>query len=133
MGRGTTLQRILYVEDDADVRAVATIALERVGGFTLEVCGSGREALERAPCFRPDLLLLDVMMPQLDGPATLEALRTLPATATTPVIFMTARAQSHDLAHYTRLGALGVIPKPFDAMSLAATVRALWERREPPG
>jgi two-component system OmpR family response regulator len=123
------LERILYVEDDPDIRAVATLALQVVGGFTLQVCSSGREAVEAAPGFAPDLMIIDVMMPGMDGPATLQALRALAGTAKTPAVFMTAKVQPSEVAHYKELGALDVIPKPFDPMTLAATVRALYQKR----
>ena len=120
------LQRILYVEDDPDIRTIATLALEDVGGLTLEVCGSGAEALERAGRFQPDLLLLDVMMPDMDGPQTLASLRLLPGTAATPVVFMTGKSQPGEAAQLLSLGALGVIGKPFDPMLLAQQLRAMW-------
>lgn len=121
------LSRILYVEDDPDIQAVASIALEVVGGFTLRVCSSGTQALAEAAEFGAELLLLDVMMPEMDGPTTLAKLRALPATAETPVIFMTAKVQASEVAFYKSLGALGVIAKPFDPMQLAQQVRALWQ------
>jgi CheY-like chemotaxis protein len=123
-----TLQRILYVEDEPDIQAVAKLALEAVGGFEVAVCDSGAEALARAPAFAPDLILLDVMMPGMDGPATLNALRALPQTAHTPVIFMTAKVQKNEIEDYKKLGAIDVIPKPFDPMKLAASVRDIWTR-----
>jgi len=120
---------ILYVEDDPDIQTVAQIALEVVGGFTLKTCNSGLEALDavKSGC-EPDLLLLDVMMPNMDGPTTLAELRLLPATASTPVIFMTAKVQAGELAYYKSLGAIGVIAKPFDPMELSGQVRELWSR-----
>lgn len=124
-----TLTNILYVEDDLDIQAVAQIALEVVGGLSLKTCSSGVEALAAANSgFMPDLLLLDVMMPNMDGPTTLAELRKLPATASTPVIFMTAKVQSAELDFYTSLGAIGVIAKPFDPMELSAQVTALWNK-----
>jgi CheY-like chemotaxis protein len=122
------LNRILYVEDEADIRVIAEIALEVVGGFTLTSCASGREALEVAERAAPDLLLLDIMMPGMDGLSTLEALRAHPVTADTPVIFMTAKVQAAEIAHYKSLGALDVIPKPFDPMALAEQIRSIWSR-----
>jgi two-component system OmpR family response regulator len=122
------LQRILYIEDETDIQAVAKLALEAVGGFEVEVCNSGAEALAHAPVFAPDLILLDVMMPGMDGPATLSALRTLPQTAHTPVIFMTAKVQKNEIEDYKKLGAIDVIPKPFDPMTLAELVREIWTR-----
>jgi CheY-like chemotaxis protein len=121
------LKRILYVEDEPDIRAVAQLALEAVGGFSLVVCGSGREALAAAPDFRPDLLLLDVMMPEMDGPSTLRELRKLDVTADTPAIFMTAKVQPNEVRQYKEIGALDVIAKPFDPMELAAEIKRIWE------
>jgi two-component system, OmpR family, response regulator len=122
----TTLSRILFVEDDADIQVVATLALESLGGFRVLACGSGDEALARFAEFAPDLVLLDVMMPGMDGPATLEALRQLPQGDVTPVIFMTARVQAQEVSRYRALGAVEVIGKPFDPMRLADTVREIW-------
>lgn len=121
------IDRILFVEDQEDIQAVARIALENVGGFTLEVCSSGEEAIKKVTLFQPDLLLLDVMMPGLDGPATLEALRKLPLTENTPAIFMTAKVQPAEIENLLSLGALGVISKPFDPMTLAEQIRKILE------
>ncbi len=120
------MNKILQVEDEPDIRAIARIALEDVGGFVVEAAESGVEALQRAETFRPDLILLDVMMPGMDGPTTFQALRRSPSTSAIPVIFMTAKVQSHEVELYKALGALGVLPKPFDPMTLADQVRALW-------
>lgn len=126
----STLNRILYVEDEPDIRAVAKLALEMVGGFTVKICESGEEALRDAADFAPDMILLDVMMPGMDGPTTFQALRSQPALATVPVAFMTAKVQPAEVAHYKSLGALGVIPKPFDPMTLANQVRAIWSTHD---
>lgn len=123
----TTLQRILYVEDEADIQAVAKLALEMVGGFTVKICSSGDEAVKEAVAFAPDMILLDVMMPGMDGPTTLAALRTLPSLVNVPVAFMTAKVQPQEVAHYKSLGALDVIAKPFDPMTLADKVRAIYK------
>jgi len=122
------LTRILYVEDEPDIRMVARLALETVGGFTVEVCSSGSEALAKIAGFKPQLILLDVMMPDMDGPSTLGKLRELSEFTATPVIFMTAKVQPREVEGYKQLGAVDVIPKPFDPMSLASTVTAIWER-----
>ena len=122
------LHRILYVEDEPDIQAVARLALETLGRFEVATCKSGEEALREAPRFRPDLVLLDVMMPGLDGPATLRALRAVPELATTPAIFMTAKVQPHEVAELQQLGAIYVIDKPFDPMTLASQVRELWRQ-----
>jgi DNA-binding response OmpR family regulator len=123
-----SLNRILLVEDEPDIQAVARLALEAVGGFTVKICGSGQEALNEVEAFSPDVILLDVMMPGMDGPATLTALRRLARCVDTPVCFMTAKVQPQEIAHYKSLGALDVIPKPFDPMALSAQVLAIWER-----
>ena len=123
-----TLQRVLYVEDDTDIRTIALMALETVGALQVRACASGAEAIEAAPGFGPDLLLLDVMMPGMDGMTTLARLREIPATAKTPVVFMTAKVQASEVEQYKALGAAGVITKPFDPMTLATQVEELWRR-----
>lgn len=123
------LQRILYVEDEPDIQTVAKLALEMIGGYRVMICGSGQEALDKVGGFAPDLILLDVMMPGMDGPGTLQKLRANPATSAIPVIFLTAKVQSSEVAHYQALGALNVIAKPFDPMTLAEQVRACWNCR----
>ena len=120
------LKRITYVEDEPDIRTIAELALTRIGGFELQVCASGHEAVDQAPEFMPHLILLDVMMPGIDGLETLSRLRKQEATAKTPVIFMTAKAQRHETDEYRSLGAIGVIPKPFDPMELPTTIVAIW-------
>jgi len=122
------LKSILYVEDEPDIREIAKIALEMVGGFSVIMCASGEEALTKAKGNKPDLLLLDVMMPGMDGPTTLKALRQFPELSTTPVIFMTAKVQPKEVEEYKAMGALDVIPKPFDPMALAQTLRDIWTR-----
>ncbi len=125
------LKRILYVEDEPDIRTVAQMALEAVGGFEVLAYGSGREAVAAAPTAAADLILLDVMMPGMDGPSTLAALRALPATATTPAIFMTAKVQASEIEHYRSLGALDVIAKPFDPMSVSEEIARIWRTAAP--
>ncbi len=121
------LKRILFIEDDEDIRMVAKMALEGVGGFEVLACVSGDAGLAAAPAAAADLILLDVMMPGRDGPSTLKALRELPATASTPVIFMTAKVQPAEVAHYMSLGALDVIRKPFDPMEISNEIGRIWE------
>ena len=120
------LSKILYVEDDPDIQTVARMALEMVGGYTLEVCSSGDEALAKGAGFNPDLILLDVMMPGMDGPTTLASLREIPQLEKTTAIFMTAKVMPSDVQRYKDLGAADVIPKPFDPMTLAQQVREIW-------
>ncbi|MDD2858601.1 MAG: response regulator [Candidatus Nanopelagicales bacterium] len=124
------LRRILQVEDDPDIQAVVKMALEALGGFEVELADSGQEAIELAGRNRPDLILLDVMMPGMDGPDTLARLRREPELAQVPVIFMTAKVQPSEVAAYRALGVIGVIAKPFDAMTLASLVQAMWESRD---
>ena len=125
---GHELKRILYIEDEIDIQTVTAMALEDVGGFTVICCSSGMEALAAAPDANADLILLDVMMPGMDGPATFSALRALSQTAQTPVIFMTAKVQASEIQHYMRLGATDVIAKPYDPMKLSAQIGEIWQR-----
>ena len=124
------LERILLVEDELDIQMVASMTLEDLGGFTVKTAGSGAEALAKAPAFAPDLILLDFMLPDLDGRETLEALRRIPGLEVTPVVYMTARAQKNEIAEYLASGAVDVITKPFDAMQLATTVSRIWDRHQ---
>ena len=120
------LSKILYVEDEPDIQAIAKLALETIGGFTLEVCSSGAEAIEKGPDFHPDLILMDVMMPGMDGPSTLAELRKKASLDKTPVVFMTAKVQPQEIAEFKELGALEVIAKPFDPMTLSEQINSIW-------
>jgi len=124
----SSLRSILYVEDEPDIRTVARIAPQSVGGFDVRVCGSGEEAVRLAAESPPDIVLLDVMMPRMDGPGTLEAIRRVPGLTNTPVVFLTAKVSPSDIERLRALGATDVIGKPFDPMSLAQRVRAIWDR-----
>jgi CheY-like chemotaxis protein len=119
------MTKILYVEDEHDIQVIAQMALETVGGFDVTICSSGMEALQTVAGFAPDIILLDVMMPGMDGIQTYQALRRLPECAATPVVFMTAKVQAGEVQYYLDLGAAGVIPKPFDPMTLADDVQAI--------
>ncbi len=120
------LTRILYVEDEPDIQAIARIALEAVGGFELRICSSGNEALEQAGAFSPDLFLLDVMMPDMDGPTTLAELRKQHQFKSTPAIFMTAKVKNQEVDDLMQNGAVEVIAKPFDPMKLPEQIRSIW-------
>ncbi len=119
------MTRILYVDDEADIREVACMALELDGGFDVQSAGSGPEAIAAAAAWNPQVILLDVMMPGMDGPATFARLKELPALEGTPIIFITARTQAQDVNALMALGAAGVIAKPFDPMTLSEQVREL--------
>lgn len=124
------LNHIMLVEDEPDIREIATIALADLGGFTVTACDSAKQALEKVEHSRPQLILLDVMMPDMDGPSTFEELKKTSIGKTTPVIFMTARAQTHEIKEYLRLGAIGVITKPFDPSMLKSEIIKIWSTRE---
>ncbi|GHH01473.1 response regulator [Comamonas sp. JC664] len=121
----TTLRKVMLVDDEEDIRTIGNLSLGRVGGWQTVLAASGAEALEKAAAEKPDLILLDVMMPGMDGPTTFGKLRAQEATARTPIIFMTAKIQKQEVARYLELGALGVIGKPFDPMTLPQEIRKL--------
>jgi CheY-like chemotaxis protein len=129
---GRALKRILLVEDDPDIQSVAALALQSLGGFTVEVCGSATQCLEAAARFAPDLILLDMMLPEMDGADAFAALRRVPQTAHTPVVFLTAEAHRASRAQPPHLRPIGVIAKPFEPTLLAEKVRRLWEERADP-
>ncbi len=111
--------KVLYVEDDPDIQTIARIALEDIGKLDVRACESGEQALAAIENFQPDLMLLDVMMPTMDGPTLLTHLRKTANGATAKVIFMTARVQHNEVQQYLSLGAIDVIAKPFDPLTLA--------------
>src|ERR1700728_3320947 len=116
--------RILLVDDEPDIREVVDVSLGLDREFSTRACASGADALITAAEWSPSIILLDVMMPLMDGPATLANLRKNPRTAHIPVVFLTARTQADEIAQYMSLGAEGVLSKPCDAMTLAASVRS---------
>ncbi len=124
------LQRVMVVEDNADIRFIVKAALEMVGGLEVRACESGREALDAVAEFDPQLLLLDVMMPDMDGPGVLARLRERTDTAALPVVFLTAKAAPAEVQRLRSLGALGVLTKPFDPMTLHERVKAIWSADE---
>jgi len=123
----TGLNRILHVEDDEDILMIARLALADLGGFEVLQCSSGAEALEKAQAFAPDLLLLDFMMPGMNGMQTLQALREKPEFADTPAIFMTAKAMELVEQELAGLGVVGKISKPFDPVALPDEIRRYWD------
>lgn len=126
------LKKVMLVEDDDDIRTVAGMALEMVGGLTVRACSSGEEALAAVAEFAPQLIVLDVMMPGMNGPEVLVRLRAQDATADIPVVFLTAKAHREEVERLRALGVLDVVAKPFDPMTLADTIKALWAGRPLP-
>jgi len=123
------LNKILHIEDEPDIQEVAKMALEAVGGFTVRTCSSGDEALATAQEFAPDLFLLDVMMPGMDGPTTFLKLRQLPGLEETNGVFMTAKVMESEVQRFMDIGAIGVLPKPFDPMTLSDQLREIWDNQ----
>jgi len=123
----TALQNVLVVEDNPQVRMIVKLSLEKVGRLNVRVCSTGEEALEAANTFAPQLILLDVMMPGMDGPAVLKRLRQLPETLGIPVIFLTAKTTADELRELRELGAVDVIAKPFDPMTLHQQIKDIWD------
>lgn len=121
------LHRVMCVEDDPDIRLILEFSLHRLGGYELNLCASGQEALEVVPSFLPQLVLLDVMMPGLSGPQTLELLRKLDAMRGVPVVFLTAKAMRDEVEVLLEHGASGIIVKPFDTVTLPQDIRIYWE------
>ena len=117
--------KVLVIDDEEDIRVVAHLSLGRVGGMTVLEARNGPEGLHRARTEQPDFILLDMMMPGMDGAATFLALQAEPDTAGIPVVFMTAKAMAAEVARLLELGAKGVVIKPFNPMSLAADVRVI--------
>lgn len=113
-----SLKRVLLIDDDDDIREIAAMAFEGAGGFEVATADGGRDGVDQARLQRPDVVLLDVMMPGLDGPSTLALLRTHDETREVPVIFLTAKVQATDKRNLLALGAQGIIAKPFDPMLL---------------
>lgn len=122
------LKRIMLVEDDPDIQLITRLSLEVGGGYDVCVCGSGTEAIQSATAYAPDLIVLDVMMPGMDGPATMDALRRLPELAATPVVFFTANTQESVRQDLLRRGATDIIIKPIEPNTLVEQVRSIWQR-----
>jgi len=122
------LERICYVEDDEDIQRIVRMSLERVGKMTVEIVTDPLQAIDVINAFRPDLVMLDWMMPGMDGPALFRKMKELPATSTLPVVFITAKAAQRDLDELMRLGAAGAISKPFSPKDLPEQLRAIWSK-----
>lgn len=121
--------KILIIDDENDIRRIARLALSKVGKMDVIEAKNGLEGVEKAQAENPDVILLDVMMPSLDGPATLEALQNNSVTSHIPVIFLTAKAMPSELSRLKALGVKGVLTKPFDPMILATQIKALLDNK----
>jgi CheY-like chemotaxis protein len=122
------IKNVLMVDDDLSILMIAEISLSKVGRWGVKTVDSGKKALALLSDFKPDVILLDVMMPGMDGPTTFQKLRELEEIASTPVIFMTAKVQTTEVASYCALGAAGVISKPFDPMTLPNEIRQIVQK-----
>ncbi len=116
-------EKILLIDDEDDIRTVAQMSLQSVGGFQVLLASGGEEGIKTATSEKPDLILLDVMMPGLDGPGTLRRLKNDPDTSDITIVFLTAKAQQMDFVNLKDMGAAGVLTKPFDPMKLPEDVR----------
>ncbi len=119
------IKQVLLVDDDQNIRTLAQMGLEGLTDWKVELAASGAEAIRKASELKPDLIILDVMMPGMDGPTTLGELRKVDSLTGIPVIFMTAKAQTHELELYQRMGAKGIITKPFDPMTLPDDIQGI--------
>jgi len=122
------LTRICYVEDDADIQRIVRMSLERIGKMTVEVVGDPTVAIDAILAFQPDLVMLDWMMPVLDGPALFRQMKQRAETSTLPVVFITAKAAQRDLDELLAMGAVGVVSKPFSPKDLPEQLRAIWAK-----
>ncbi len=122
------LNRICYVEDDEDIQRIVRMSLERVGKMTVEVVGDPTKAIEAMTEFHPDLVMLDWMMPAMDGPALFRQMKLRPETKALPVVFITAKAAHRDLEELMKMGAAGTISKPFNPKDLPDQLRAIWAK-----
>lgn len=122
------LTKILYAEDEEDIREIAVLAIETLGGFEIASCSSGGDVLELARQFQPQLILLDVMMPVMDGPTTLLALKQDSELQQIPVIFLTAKIMNEEINRFKTMGAIDIIAKPFDPLTLSAQIQSIWNQ-----
>ncbi|MEA3191730.1 MAG: hypothetical protein QOD26_63 [Betaproteobacteria bacterium] len=122
------LNRICYVEDDEDIQRIVRMSLERIGKMTVAVVGDPTKAIDAIIAFKPDLVMLDWMMPAMDGPTLFRHMKTRPETSGLPVVFITAKAAQRDLDELKSLGAAGTISKPFSPKDLPDQLRAMWAK-----
>lgn len=122
------LKKILFVDDDRDIHIIMSICLRDIPNVEVQSAYSGEEAIKMAMEFMPDLILLDIMMPKMDGIATLNAIKLMPSLKSIPVVFVTAKAQKYEVEGYFKFGIEDVIVKPFDPILLPKTVQEIWQR-----
>ena len=122
------LKKILYAEDEADVQTIVEVSIWSTTDYQIKICDNGKLLLDCVEEYEPDLILLDVMMPEMDGLTTLQNLQANDKTKDIPVVFITAKAQNHEVRLFSESGVIGVITKPFDPMTLGANITDLWER-----
>lgn len=123
------LGKILYAEDEPDVQTIVQMVVEEMSDYEIKICGNGRLLLESVGEYNPDLILLDVMMPEMDGPETYKNLQRNQTTKNIPVIFMTAKAQVHEVQLFSESGVIGVITKPFDPIELCSEIQRIWDKK----
>lgn len=121
--------KILYAEDEPDVQTIVEISVWSTSNNEIKTCQNGKLLLECVEEYKPDLILLDVMMPEMDGPTTYKSLQLNEKTKDIPVIFITAKAQTHEVQLFKETGVIGVITKPFDPVSLCSDIQKIWESR----
>jgi CheY-like chemotaxis protein len=122
------LQRVCYVEDDQDIQKIVRMSLERIGKLTVEVIGDPTTAIEAIKAFKPELVMLDWMMPGMDGPTLYRKMQEEPEVRDLPVVFITAKASEKELSELRTLGAAGTISKPFSPKDLPGQLREIWAR-----
>jgi len=121
------LKKILYAEDESDIQIIVETIIQSLSDYDIKVCNNGRELLECVDEYSPDLILLDVMMPEMDGPTTFKNLQESPKTKDIPVVFMTAKAQVHEVKRLQEDGVIGIITKPFDPVQLCPNISQIWD------
>ncbi|MGE5640204.1 MAG: response regulator [Clostridia bacterium] len=122
------LNKVCYVEDDEDIQRIVRLSLERLGKMTVETVSDPMVAIDKIKAFAPDLVMLDWMMPGMDGPTLFKKMQQLPEVSALPVVFITAKASEVELNELTRLGAAGTISKPFNPKELPEQLRAIWSK-----
>lgn len=120
------LKKILYAEDEPDVQTIVELTIQTMSDYEIKICNNGKKLLECVEGYKPDLILLDVMMPEMDGPTTFKTLLDNENTQNIPVIFVTAKAQVHEVEKFKEIGSWGVITKPFKLMNLCDEIQEIW-------